>query len=123
MRLVRVRRRNQVLLSTRALPVTGMSPGPRVARRRRFRFARTGALLTIIGVLRLARITRSRWRISLGLCGVLLEVLGHTVCTGAARGAADLLGLFVITVAVLKSEGPAEARRAGLPQVSWHGRG
>jgi hypothetical protein len=40
---------------------------------------RIGVLLAIIGVLRLARITRSRWRISLGLCGVLLEVLGHTV--------------------------------------------
>jgi hypothetical protein len=106
------------VLSTRA-PATGLSPGGRRARRRRFRFMRTGTLLAIIGVLRLARITRSRWRISMALCGVLLEVLGHTVCTGAARGAADLLGLVVVTVAVLKSDGPAEARRAALPQAGW----
>jgi hypothetical protein len=84
---------------------------------------RTGAMLTIIGVLRLARTARSRWRISLVLCGVLLEVLGHTVCTGVTRGAADLLGLVVVTVAMLKSTGPAEARRAALPQAGshWHG--
>jgi hypothetical protein len=123
MGLVRVRRQNLVLLSTRAVPVTGMSPGPRVARRRRFRFVRTGTLLAVIGVLRATRTARSRWRISVGLGGVLLEVFGHTVCPGPIRGAADLLGLVVIIVAVLKSEGPAEARRAGLPQVSWHGRG
>jgi hypothetical protein len=84
---------------------------------------RTGALLAIIGVLRLARIMRSRWRISLGLGGVLLEVLGHTVCTGPTRGAADLLGLVVVLVAVLKSDGPAEARRAALPQTAWRWHG
>jgi hypothetical protein len=122
MRLVRARRRNLILLNTRAVPVTGRSPGTRLARRR-FRFVRTGALLTIIGVLRLARSARSRWRISLGLGGVLFEVLGHTVCTGTARGAADLLGLVVIVVAVLKSEGPAEPRRAALAQATWHGHG
>jgi hypothetical protein len=92
-------------------------------RRRRFRFMRTGALLTIVGVIRLAQTMRSRWRISLGLGGVLLEILGHTVCTGAARGAADLLGLVVIIVAALKSEGPAEARRAALPQTAWRWHG
>ena len=90
MRLRRSHRRNVILLSTRA------ESGPR--RRgspagRRFRFVRTGALLTVIGVLRLARMARTRWRISLGLCGVLLEVLGHSVFTGPAGGAAGLLGL------------------------------
>ena len=53
---------------------------------------RTGALLTVISVIRLARIARSRWRITLGLCGVLLEVLGHVAFAGPARGTADLLG-------------------------------
>ncbi len=84
---------------------------------------RTGALLTVIGVMRLARTARARWRISLAFCGVLLEVLGHSVLTGPVRGAADLLGLVVVTVAVLKSGGPADARRSALPQAGarWHG--
>jgi hypothetical protein len=120
MRLFRTRRRNLVLLSTRAVPVAA---GARLARRRRFRFMRTGALLAIIGVLRLARTARSRWRISLVLCGVLLEILGHTVCTGVTRGAADLLGLVFVTFAVLKSTGRGETACAALPQAAsrWYG--
>src|SRR6266536_3344170 len=103
MRLFRTRRRSLVLLSTRAAPAGGLSPRRRLARRR-FRFIRTGAVLAIVGVLRLARVTRSRWRISMGFCGVLLEILGHTACPGAARGPADLLGLVIVIVAVLKSD-------------------
>jgi len=76
-------------------------------------------LLALLGIVRLARLARARWRISLGFCGVLLEVLGHSVLAGPARGAADLLGLVVVAVAVLKSEGPAEAGRQALPQTAW----
>ena len=119
MRLRRSHRRNVILFSTRAESV----PGARLARRPRFRFVRTGALLTVIGALRLARMARTRWRISLGLCGVLLEVLGHSVFTGQARGAAGLLGLAVIIVAVLKSGSPAEARRPVPSQVAWRWHG
>jgi hypothetical protein len=42
-------------------------------------------LLAAIGALRLARTARARWRISLACCGVLLEVLGHSVLAGPAR--------------------------------------
>ena len=83
---------------------------------------RTGALLTVISVIRLVRTARSRWRISLGLCGVLLEVLGHVAFTGPARGTADLLGLVVVLFAWLKSADPA-SDRAAMPQAAcrWHG--
>jgi hypothetical protein len=122
MRLRRSRRRNLILLSTRAAPASGMQPAGRLGRRR-FRFVRTGLLLTVVGVIRLARAARIRWRLSLGLCGVLLEVLGHSVLAGPARGAADLLGLVVVAVAVLKSDGPAEAGRQALPQTAWRWHG
>ncbi len=121
MRLRRSRRRTLTLLSTR--PVPGLRPGARIARRRRFRFARTGVLLAAIGALRLARTARARWRISLACCGVLLEVLGHSVLVGPARGAADLLGLVVIVIAVLKSEGRAEDRGRVVPQAAWRWHG
>jgi hypothetical protein len=123
MRLRRTRRGNLILLSTRPVPAPGWQYTARLARRRRTQFIRTGALLAVVGVMRLARTARSRWRISLGLCGMLLEVLGHTVCTGPARGTADLLGLVVIAVAVLKSTGPAETRRPALPQTAWRWHG
>jgi hypothetical protein len=119
MRLRRSRRRNLILLSTRPGPASGVQQSARLARRRRFRFMRTGALLTIIGLMRLVRVARVRWRISLGLCGVLLEILGHSVFGGPPRGAADLLGLVIVTVAVLKSAGYAEARPPVVPQVVW----
>ena len=84
---------------------------------------RTGALLTVVGVLRLARLARYRWRLSLGLAGVLLEVLGHSVFTGPARGAADLLGLAVVLIAFLKSEDPAHTRGPVVPQTAWRWHG
>ncbi len=85
---------------------------------------RTGALLAIIGDMRLVRIARSRWRISLGLLGVLLEVLGHFVLAGPARGGAGLLGLAVVLVALLKSADPAATRGAvAVTQAAWRWHG
>ncbi len=122
---LRSRRRNLTILSTRAIASSrfGVREPVRLARRRRFRLMRTGMLLTVIGVIRLARIARSRWRISLGLCGVLLEVFGHAVFTGPARGAADLLGLVAVLFAVLKSADPASGRGTALPQAAWRWHG
>ena len=122
MKLRRFRRRNLVLMSTRPVPPPVVGQNVRLTRRQRFRFMRTGALLLVVGVMRLAQIGRSRWRISLGLCGVLLEVLGHLVLTGPARGAADLLGLAVVLFAWLKSADPAQDR-AALPQAAWRWQG
>lgn len=84
---------------------------------------RTGALLTAIGLVRLARIARQHWRLSLGLAGVLLEVLGHSVLTGQARDAAGLLGLVIVLVAVLKSEDPADSPVRAIPQTAWRWQG
>jgi hypothetical protein len=81
---------------------------------------RTGALLTVVGILRLTQLARCRWRLSLGLAGVLLEVLGHSVFAGSARGAVDLLGLAVVLVALLKSGDPAHTRDPAMPQAAWH---
>ena len=107
------------MLSTRDLRAYDTGPIARPGRRRRFRSVRTGALLTVMGVLRLTQLARGRWRLSLGLAGLLLEVLGHSVCTGQARGAADLLGLAVVAVAFLKSGDPAHTRHPGMPQAAW----
>jgi len=123
MRFRRSRRRNLILLSSRAAPPPGVRQAAQLVRRRRSRVLRTGALLTVIGVMRLAQIARSRWRISLGLLGVLLEVLGHCAFTGPARGAAGLLGLAFVLVALLKNADPASRDTVALPQAAWHGRG
>ena len=123
MRLRRSRRRNLIVLSTRTVSSPGLRDTARFTRRRRFRLMRTGALLTVIGAMRLAQIARSHWRISLGLGGALLEVLGHSVFTGPARGAADLVGLVVVLFAVLKSADPASTRSISLPQTAWRWHG
>lgn len=81
---------------------------------------RTGALLTVIGLLRLARIARQRWRLSLGLAGALSVVLGHSALTWPGHGAAGLLGLVAVLVAVLKNGDPARSR---VPQATWGWRG
>ena len=123
MRFRRPRRRNLIVLSTRAVSPSGPRRPARPARRRRFRLARTGFLLAVIGAARLARSARSHWRISLALCGLLLEITGHSVFAGPARGAADLLGLVLVLTAVLKSGSPAGDRRPALPQAAWRWHG
>jgi hypothetical protein len=91
--------------------------------RRRFRLARAGFVLAIIGVVRLARAARSHWRVSLALGGLLLEITGHSVFTGQVRSAVDLLGLFLILTAALRSTDPAAERRPTLPQAAWRWHG
>jgi hypothetical protein len=116
-------RRPLVLLSTRAVPPVVPRTAIRRARRRRFRLVRTGLLLAVLGSVRLARAARWHWRISLGLGGLLLEILGHSVLAGPVRGAADLLGLVLVLTAVLKSTGPAADRRPVMPQAAWRWHG
>lgn len=123
MRFRRSRRRPLVLLSTRAAPPLIPRPGIRSARRRRSRLVRAGLLLAILGGVRLVRAARWHWRISLGLGGLLLEILGHSALGGPVRGAADLLGLILVLTAVLKSTGPAADRRPVMPQTAWRWHG
>ena len=70
----------------------------RVLRRR----IRTGALIAIIGLIRLARVVRARRGLAFVLAGVLLSVAGNMLPSGAVfiagmlvllRGAAVLLGV------------------------------
>jgi len=84
---------------------------------------RAGLLLAVLGGVRLVRAARWHWRISLGLGGLLLEILGHSVLAGPVRGAAGLLGLVLVLTAVLKSEGPAADRRPVMPQTAWRWHG
>ena len=77
-----------------------MGPGgTRPTRARRIRWwLRAGALLMIVGVLRLARTARTRWEpVSLS-AGALLMVAGYLV---PAVAAAFLLGLLVLCAALL----------------------
>jgi len=109
------RRRNLVLLSTRAVPSLVPRHGIRPARRRRFLVVRTGFLLAVIGVTRLVQAACAHWRVSLGLAGLLLEILGHSVLPAPV----GFLGLVLLLTATLKSAGPASDRRPVMPQTAW----
>ena len=121
---LRSRHRNLVVMSTRAvpayLPPARESTWPaRTRTRRRFRLLRIGALLAVIAVMRLFRTMQASWRLSVGLSGVLLEIIGITLFSGPAQSAADLAGMVVILFALLRNTGPASGRRTGIPQAAW----
>jgi hypothetical protein len=97
----RARRRNLVLWSSSVSPAGRYgSPGlTRPARSGRMRRCiRTGALLTVIGLMRLVRGMRPRWRPL--LAGVLLTVAG-VVLRSDAWGAVLLPGLWFLVYALL----------------------
>ncbi len=96
---LRPRRRNLVVWSSTAT-AAGRSrgaPRPRGARRARIRrirwWFRTGALLVVLGALRLARTARVRWEPVSLLAGALITVAGFAI---PAIGWAILLGLLVL---------------------------
>jgi hypothetical protein len=102
---LRPRRRNLVLWSSSASPA-GRPLGlgrPRVARPGRIRricwCLRTGALLMVIGIMRLARMTRTRWEPLSLLAGALLTLTG--LLLPAAAGT-FFLGLLVIIASLLR---------------------
>jgi hypothetical protein len=71
---MRLRRRN-LILSNLSVPA-GRSVTPRRARSRPIRrWLRLGMLLSIIGIMRLARTVRTRWRPTFRVLGLLLLVL------------------------------------------------
>src|SRR6201993_5060995 len=88
---LRPRRRNLVVWSSTAAPAGPSRTAPRRASARRRRGARparlrrirwwlrTGALLTVVGVLRLARTARVRWEPVCLLAGVLIAVTGFAL--------------------------------------------
>jgi hypothetical protein len=108
----------------RSLAVWGPSAGPagrygalgrtRLARTRRIRrCARTGALLMVIGLMRLARGVRPRWRPV--LAGTVLTVTG-VMLRGGAWGAVVVPGLwfFVYALFIPARSGADRKRRSGL---------
>jgi hypothetical protein len=84
---LRSHRRNLVVWSSSAAPASrsGDRGGTRLARGRRIRWwLRTGALLTVIDVMRLARIMWARRRSAFLLTGTLLTVIGVMLPSVAA---------------------------------------
>jgi hypothetical protein len=105
---LRRRRRSLVMWSSYAGP-PGRYGAPRFtppARSRRIRrWIRNGALLAVIGVIRLATTARGRWL----LAGGVLTVVGLILRNGA--GSVVLLpGLMFLLFALLTPSGPREAR-------------
>jgi hypothetical protein len=93
---MRSHRRNLVEWSEAAAPAS-KSGDQRFTRSRRIRWwLRTGALLTFIGVMRLARIMRVRWRSAFLLCGALLVVIGVMLPSLAAFLSGPLVVLFAM---------------------------
>jgi hypothetical protein len=117
---LRPHRRNLVVWSSRrglrchAGPDSGGLPWfTRAARPRPIRRCiRTGALLTVVGLMRLARAVRADWRLP---AGVVLTVAG-VMFRSSPVGVVMIPGLLLLVVAVLDpaSPAPARARRAEL---------
>jgi hypothetical protein len=90
----------------------------RLARSRRIRWwFRTGALLAVIGITRLARGTRAHWRSVFAVTGAALVVVGGVLPSGAAFVA----GMLLVLIALLKGAEPSHCRAAGqMTGVHWH---
>jgi hypothetical protein len=100
--------------SSTAAPAGRSRAGPRrsvarPARLTRIRWwLRTGALLTILGALRLARTARVRWEPVCLLAGFLIAVTGFALPAG---GAIFMLGVLVLIVTLLKGLSTQQRRR------------
>ena len=110
---LRPRRRNLVVWSSTAPPVGRSRSGPRrkgarPARLSRIRWwFRTGALLMVLGVLRLARTARVRWEPVSLLAGVLIAVTGFALPAGGVF----ILGVLVLIATLLKGLNAQQRRR------------
>jgi hypothetical protein len=110
---LRPRRRNLVVWSSTAAPAGRFGAGPRrsgarPARIRRIRWwLRTGALLLVLGVLRLGRTARARWEPACLLAGSLIAVTGFVLPAGGIF----MLGILVLIVTLLKGISAHQRRR------------
>jgi hypothetical protein len=115
---LRPRRRKLVIWSSSGFPGGG-SWAWRPARRRRIRWwLRTGALLALVGVMRLARTVRTHWEPVSLVVGATLTVIGFEV---PAASVAFLIGLLVMVVALLKGIA-TKGRAAGQAADCWQWR-
>ena len=86
----RLHRRNLVLSAPAGRPVT-----PRPARSRRFRrWLRTGTVLSIIGIMQLARTVRTRWRPIFRVAGFLFLAL--SVVSGVMMPVTFVSGMLLL---------------------------
>jgi hypothetical protein len=115
----RSRRGNVIIRSTR-VPIhrSGGQESRRLARRRRFRGVRIGALLTVLAVIRLAQVMRPRWRLITGLTGFLIEVLGFNLFSGGMQEASSLVGMALLLFALMKDARQCSGRQVGIPQAT-----
>ena len=78
---------------------------------------RTGALLTVIGITRLARITRARWRSVFLVAGALLAIIGVALSSAAAF----VPGLLVLLVGLAGGTERSHCRTADqMTGTHWH---
>jgi hypothetical protein len=115
---LRPRRGNLVVWSSSGIPRRSYSRRP--ARRRRIRWwIRTGTLLALIGLVRLARAVRARWEpVFLG-AGATLMIIGFEL---PAAFVTFPLGMLVLVVTLLKGIS-AKGRPAGQAADCWQWRG
>ena len=115
---LRPRRRNLVVWNSSRAP--GGSWAWRPARRRRMRWwLRTGTLLALIGVVRLARTARARWEPVSLVVGGLLMVIGFAL---PAASVAFPLGMVVLVIALLRGIA-TKGRATGQAGDCWQWRG
>jgi hypothetical protein len=96
----------------------GLPTSTRLARSRRIRWwFRTGVLLAVIGITRLARGMRARSRSVFLVTGAALVVVGVVLPSGAAL----VPGILVVLIALLKGAEPSHCRAAAqMTGVHWH---
>ena len=113
---LRSRRRNLVVWSSSAAPpgVTWYDP-PRYRRRARSRWVRTGALLAVLGLLRLGRVARIRWRGLIALAGWALTVSG--VLASSASVLISGLGVLLFTLLLPSKPDTASAYNSCWPRL------
>jgi hypothetical protein len=115
---LRPRRGKLVIWSSSGVPGGG-SWAWRPARPRRIRWwLRTGALLALVRVVRLARTMRTHWEPVSLVAGATLTVIGFEV---PAVSVAFLIGLLVMVIALLKGIA-IKGRAAGQASDCWQWR-
>jgi hypothetical protein len=118
---MRSRRRNLVVWSSSlgAADRYGALSSMRITRPRRISWwLRTGGLLTVIGIRRLARMLRTRWRSMFAVTGAVLMVVGFELSSASAL----VPGLLLLLFAMLTRAEASHCRAADqMTAARWQG--